>query len=268
MRALKKLEITNYNNVACAKGKVNILGKKMEVCTFYTQGFLIDTGPIRKANSFFKFFNDKKIDKVLLTHHHEDHSGNASELYKNNIKIYANDKSIKYLSKKTKLPLYRKVFWGDRPGLSVSSLPGSIEFNNINVKVLSTPGHSPDHVSFYIPDSGSVFSGDVYVTEKTRMLYEKQNFYQTIRDIKKLLNCDFDTLFCSHAGIIRNGKKALQKKLENLEEEKIKILKLHKRGFTIKEIDRMLYKENKFISFVSRYEMSSRNLVKSVIYDN
>ncbi len=36
-----------------------------------------------------------------------------------------------------------------------------LELAGFEIDVLSTPGHSPGHVTFSIPDEGAVFSGDV-----------------------------------------------------------------------------------------------------------
>lgn len=39
--------------------------------------------------------------------------------------------------------------------------PGTTEFLGQECQVLSTPGHTPGSLSFYFPDSGNVFSGDL-----------------------------------------------------------------------------------------------------------
>ncbi len=41
---------------------------------------LIDTGPINQWQHVSQFVTESQINHVLLTHYHEDHSGNASNI--------------------------------------------------------------------------------------------------------------------------------------------------------------------------------------------
>jgi hydroxyacylglutathione hydrolase len=100
---------------------------------------------------------------ILLTHAHFDHIG-----------------AVDSIRDKYKLPLY--IHKKEQDWLTNTKKNGSIHFgqnitakpashlltdNDKNVKigsfsfdVLSTPGHSPGSVSYYIKDAGAVFSGD------------------------------------------------------------------------------------------------------------
>jgi len=242
----------------------------MDVCSYFVDGLLIDTGPVRASKLFRKYFyKDVYIDKVLLTHYHEDHTGNAPFLQKQGIDIYANPISIEMLKEKPTLPLYRRLFWGIREGFQAYEIPESFTVRSKKYEVIHTPSHSKDHICIYSPEEGVIFTGDVYIATRTKLFYKQENIYQTIRDIKTMLNYDFDTICCSHGGFVEDGKKALKEKMDFLEETIEDILELHKKGSSINEIDNVLYKnETRFISLISCYEMSSRNIVESVLYDN
>src|SRR5699024_12606895 len=55
------------------------------------------------------------ISEVVLTHHHEDHTGMAYRFGEREVNIYMYPKGIELCEKKAKLPIYRQVFWGKRP---------------------------------------------------------------------------------------------------------------------------------------------------------
>lgn len=102
------------------------------------------------------------INYVLNTHAHWDHvSANADvvEATGAQLAIHAKD-----------LPLLRAKGGADLWGIPVKPSPEpdieltngqSIQIGELALQVLFTPGHTPGHVSFYEPDAGAVFDGDV-----------------------------------------------------------------------------------------------------------
>src|SRR5699024_2426730 len=50
------------------------------------------------------------ISEVVLTHHHEDHTGMAYWFGEREVPIYMHPKGIELCEKKAKLPIYRQVF--------------------------------------------------------------------------------------------------------------------------------------------------------------
>ena len=73
-------------------------------------------------------------------------------------------------------------------------------------------------------EKGWLFSGDIYVTPKTRLILSWEHIRDTMRSLKRVLAYDFEHMFCGHAGYVKDGKRALQMKLDDLEEKKEEIL--------------------------------------------
>jgi hydroxyacylglutathione hydrolase len=102
------------------------------------------------------------IKYVLNTHAHWDHvSANADvvEATGAQLAIHADD-----------LPLLRARGGADLWGIPVRPSPEPdieleegqlIQIGELELQVLFTPGHTPGHVSFYEPDAGALFDGDV-----------------------------------------------------------------------------------------------------------
>ena len=54
----------------------------MSVYLYVVDGLVIDTGQRNMQKFVVELLKAKKLDQILLTHHHEDHSGNAFALGK------------------------------------------------------------------------------------------------------------------------------------------------------------------------------------------
>src|SRR5699024_1449792 len=93
--------------------------------------------------------------------------------------------------------------------------------------VIPTPGHAMDHVAFLNKETGQLFSGDLFVHPKTKVVLREESVPTTIHSIEKVLTYDFDEMFCCHAGYVKDGKKALRHKLHHLQSLQHNILTLH-----------------------------------------
>lgn len=83
--------------------------------------------------------------------------------------------------------------------------------------------------------------------------------------IRTLVRCDFQSMFCSHAGLIRDGKGMLQQKLEYLERLCGEVMRLHEEGFSASEIDKQLFPNKYPIYYISDGEWDSLHIVTSII---
>ena len=99
----------------------------------------IDPGEASPVINFLEE-NNLNLDSILITHHHFDHTAGIDELYKKySPKIFVPNSSI---HSKANL-----VTDADR-----------VLVNDLDFKVLSTPGHTLDHV-IYVLDK-NIFTGD------------------------------------------------------------------------------------------------------------
>lgn len=245
------LRITKHRGVTCAGGTVKLLGSRLDVFIYVVDGLLVDTGPSRFAADYIDFFRTQSIEQVVLTHFHEDHSGNAPWLDKQGISIYINPASVPLCLKKARLPLYRRYFWGKRGPFNALPLGDKLHTPNKRWQVLEVPGHSFDHIALYDAEGGAMYTGDLFVTPKTKIIMRTENIYQIIRSLQLLLQYDFSTVYCSHAGVVENGRELVARKLHYLEELKEEVLELHRRGMSIRAINKKIYPKTAPLTYLS-----------------
>ncbi|NLB88948.1 MAG: MBL fold metallo-hydrolase [Syntrophomonadaceae bacterium] len=228
-------------------------------------GMLVDTGPESRKEQFQKWFLSQNIQQVVLTHNHEDHSGNAAWIQQNlNVPIYLHPEAIFYAHEDGAYPKYRVKMWGHRSRFEPEPMPQNLYTNKYNFEVLDTPGHTIYHNSFYEPEQGWLFTGDLYLGTKLFVCFIEENIRQTISTLEMLMKLEFDTIFCAHAGVVENAKYKLGKKLNYLKELQEQVISMRKQGLTDREIDDKIHGFKLSITDISCGEWSSYNIVRTI----
>lgn len=255
-----------YENVTCVEGKVSIGGKDSSVYLYLVDGLLIDTGAKILENELISFYEAASFEQVVLTHGHEDHVGTAAWIERNrNVPILIHENGIVPCSQPANYRKYRQDTWGIREPFTAQRLGDSVETGSYWWNVIYTPGHADDHVALYNEANGLLFSGDLYLIPKTKLIMHDESIPQIIASIRTLLAYDFQAMFCSHAGYLANGRLMLTAKLDYLENLSGDILHLYRLGLTPEEIDAKLFPNRYPIVEVSEREFDSRHIVQSVI---
>lgn len=264
------IKVEEHRGVKVFQGKISMVGlSSLKVFLFLWDGSLIDTGPSRLFKELVPHFRSGRIDRVLLTHFHEDHSGNAEWLQgEKKIPVFVSPLSVDICRKDAGLPLYRRYFWGRRRGFDPQPLADTVASENSRLEVIDTPGHSHDHVCFLDREKGFLFTGDLFVTPKTRIVMRYEAIPEIIKSIEGLLDKDFGTLYCAHAGVVENGREMMTRKLGYLKELQEEVLDLHRRGMSISEIDKKIFKKPQPLTYISSSEWSSVHIVTSIIRDS
>ena len=261
----KRFEQSEKAGVRIANGYIAFRKVRMNVHCFVVDGVLIDTGGFSLRKEFMEFLDAKDIEQVLLTHHHEDHTGNAAYMQKKGIPLYMGEETILSCMEKAHYPLYRKLFWGKRPPLCAEPLSKTLKSKNAIWDVINTPGHSIDHKSFLNRETGQLFTGDLYCLERTRVILRDESIPTIIKSLERVLTYDFQEVICNHAGYLNNGRQKLYRKLEFLWEFQEQVKKLHAEGKSTSEIDRLLNPKKYPISRFSLGEWDSIHMVTSVL---
>lgn len=243
-------------------GRFNLADNTNSIVYFFEE-IMIDSGPPYQ----YRFICDKIIEnktrKIFLTHHHEDHSGNCSKIIKKlNIPVYMHKSGLEYCKNGFPIRMYQKAVWGNTRPFKALPLPDKIILNSgLELIAIHTPGHSLDHVCFFIPEKKSLFTGDLFLGVKPRLLRADENLKDQIKSIKNVLTYDFNTIYCSHKGMIENGRSLLEKKLEYLN-NLIEVVKSYSlKGYNADQINKILFKKRETAEIISFNHLSGMNLI-------
>lgn len=248
--------------------KVHMMGTTLNVFAYIVDGMLIDSGPHRMKKGIEHFCTQNRLDKIVHTHFHEDHTGNTAYLMKKlRVPVFIHSDAIDVCRDKGDIPVYRLVFWGHRKGFQAQALSNYVENDHSSFQVIHTPGHTQDHVVFLDKEEGRLFSGDLFLHHKTRVTRRTENIPLLMESLRRLLQENFDTVYCSHAGVVENGYSFVKQKLTHLEELQDRVLTLFNRGLEIKTIVQETFPQTPTIAYYSFGEFSSYNLVRSLIKD-
>ncbi len=269
MIAKKSFSQEMVNGVQMGNGTISLLNVRMNVYVFYVDGVLIDTGAQSIEKEFKSFFNELEIDQVVLTHYHEDHTGCAAFLqHKYKVPIFMNKMMIDYCGTKADYPMYRKLYWGKRKPFEGKEIGKTFISRHAKWDVIETPGHSKDHLSFLNQQTGQLFTGDLYCQPRTKVVLREESVPDIIRSLKHVLTLNFDEVYCCHAGFIRKGRTALQRKLDYLLEIEEKVVTQYKEGKTPYQINEILFPRNYPITKFSQGEWDSIHIINSILLEH
>ena len=267
---MNTIGIKNYQDIKLFKLGSNLLGKpRIFVYSFLIDGILLDTGQPHVEKIFLEALGQEKIEKIILTHHHEDHCGNIKAIKKTKgIEAFGSKLCQSLLQKPKRIEPARLVTWGQNRKADIQQLDivQPLKTDKYSFEIFESPGHAIDQLSFYEPNQGWLFPGDLFVNDYVKIFMRDEDIYQQILSIQKLMKLDFDVLFCHHQPILKGGKQRLQNKLQFLQDFYGQIKEIYLQGKNAKEIMSTLsLKEEWPIKLFSMGQLSRVNMVRSVL---
>lgn len=240
------------------------------VYIYCIDGLLIDTGQPKARKAIVETLEKLPVNQIFLTHHHEDHTGNAPSLKgKFQCPVYAPSKCCELMKSPPPLSFAQKMVWGNRPpNHELTPKDDLIETPNYTFQLIPIPGHASDMVALYEPNKKWLFSADLFVNSYIGYFLKNESVIQQIESIKKVLALDFDVLFCSHNPQLQDGRKKLEQKLQYFEDFYGKVVAAYTKGLSVKQIFKALnLKEHGFTYLLSHGQLSKLNMVRSAIRD-
>lgn len=225
---------------------VGIMGPPpMTAWCFHVGDVLIDCGIRHLRKKLLADLEKRPVSTVLLTHYHEDHSGNAAAI-KNRFdpRMYGHPQTREKLKQPFKIRTYQHAFWGKSDPVEVEVFPPLIECGAYSFKPVHTPGHSRDHTVYLEENQGWLFSGDLYLGTKIKFFRSDEILEDQLRSLKTILKYEFEDVFCGHRPTMKKGKLVLQRKLDFLENFYGSVKRLVEKGMDTPVIIRQLDPKN------------------------
>ena len=230
------------------------------------EGTMVDTGISSVAGEIAEFARTHRIGSALLTHHHEDHSGNAALLAREGTEVFASAAGVRLVRRRLPRRFYQHALWGEAEGVAASAVTATVPFGRFEARVIPAVGHSVDQVAYLVPEKGWLFSGDAFVAEKIKVFRGDEDFYDTVETMRRFLLLDFDALLCAHRPRFSGGKEAIRGKLAWLVELEGRVKTLYGKGYSVRAIARHLALTTSSAFYVLTFgDATTANLVRSVV---
>ncbi|ABW17917.1 MBL fold metallo-hydrolase [Alkaliphilus oremlandii] len=172
-----------------------------------------------------------QLTKIIITHHDHDHMGALADFKKKypQIRVVASEIEAPYIEGKKKSlrleqaeALQHTLSHEEKPfGEAFCKVLRAVEPVKVDqvVKdgeamdwcggcvVISTPGHTPGHLSIYLKEEKTIITGDAAVLENNELVIANPKFTMDIeqahKSMSKILDYDANTYICYHGGIFK-----------------------------------------------------------------
>jgi glyoxylase-like metal-dependent hydrolase (beta-lactamase superfamily II) len=113
----------------------------------------------------------------------------------------------------------------------------------LEVVAVSTPGHTPDHVAFWIEEPAALFTGDAVLGRGTSFLDPPEgDLAQYLRSLKKMLDLGPRTIYPGHGPVVLQAREKLREYLDHRAQREEQVLGALADGpATIPEIVETIY---------------------------
>jgi glyoxylase-like metal-dependent hydrolase (beta-lactamase superfamily II) len=146
-----------------------------------------------------------RVGAILLTHDHPDHAPGAATL-----------------SALTGAPAYAA-----RPAEGMRRLRDGQEIRlpGVRLRAIATPGHSPDHVAFFLEPDRALFTGDAVLGRGTSVIDPPEgDLAQYLRSLRRLRELRPRTIYPGHGPVVLDAMAKLEEYLAHREARERQVL--------------------------------------------
>jgi glyoxylase-like metal-dependent hydrolase (beta-lactamase superfamily II) len=204
---------------------------------------VIDPGPDDDAHlaAIDRRLGSTTVGMVLVTHSHPDH-----------------------------LPLAARLAAGHRASVGRYPEVGDgdiVRVGTLNVTALHTPGHSGDHLSFWLADDRSLFTGDLVLGKGSSMVtYPEGDVAAYLRSLERVAALNPRMLFPGHWDPVTDAMAKLEEyRLHRLEREAQVLAEVGRGPGTAAELTRRVYGPDLGDDLLAAAEMTLRAHLKKLV---
>ncbi len=182
----------------------------------------------------------EQISDIVITHHDLDHVGALYEICEQHplIRVHASAQEAQFINGSSKAPRLvqaESLFGSLAPTDREWALVFQSELESIRpvpvdcvleeqpaglagIQIIPTPGHTPGHISLYLPEQKTLIAGDAVVYVNGKLDIANPGFTldlpEAINSAKKIAKVPVTRLICFHGGVLEDPLPLLNELLE------------------------------------------------------
>lgn len=227
---------------------------------------LVDTGISCYGEKLLGLAAERQLRRAVLTHHHEDHAGNAAALRARGLEVLSGETTHALVAHDYPIHFYQHLIWGKMAPVQTAVFSDSVRIGPYQAQVIAAPGHCADQVVFFVREEGWLFSGDAFLSERVKVFRRDEDFAATVRTLRRLLQLDFDALLCAHKPCMKDGKRALKSKLDWLLDLEGAVRRGHAAGRSLRELAQTCLRPPWLAAVLTAGDATAYNLVWSILH--
>ena len=233
----------------------------MDVSAYLVRGILVDTGFPLARRELARLLAERSVRGAMLTHYHEDHAGNAALLSEHDVPLVMHPTTLDRLREHAPIRAYRRIVWGTPRALRS---PLRALTDTASLRFVHTPGHSEDHQIVWDPEQETVFSGDLWLGVRARVMHEDEDPFAIVESLRVVRALNPKRMFDAHRGLVHDPIEAIDARIGFLEDTIAAVRAKLDAGLDDREIVRELFGGDESVAVISRGEYSRANLVRAV----
>ena len=231
-----------------------------DVSAYLVRGVLVDTGFLNVERELHRAVAELRPAGVVLTHWHEDHAGNAPALAARGVPMRMAELTERKLREHEHMKAYRHIIWGRTRALTAPIAA----FDPSPLQLIATPGHSADHHVVFDPETRTMFSGDLWLGIRVRVMGPYENPYELVRSLGHAIALAPLRMFDAHRGLVVTPVMALRAKRSWLQDRIGAVERALDAGVGERAIVKRLLDGEERTAFFSQGEYSRRNFVRNI----
>ena len=256
------LQVTRHDDVTRLRWSTRTSrAMRFEVSAYLVRGVLVDTGFPAIGKELARWAREARPTGALVTHHHEDHSGNVGRLAALGIPVGSAPETLVRIAHPEPIGWYRRLCWGSARPLAQQPEP----FSHPALTLLHTPGHSVDHHVVWDAERETIFGGDLFIGVKVRIAHPGEDIRGQVAVLRRIAALAPTRFFDAHRGPLERPVELLLAKAQWIEEVVGGIERRAAQGWDARAIEADVLGRGDFTGLISRGDYAKRNIVESVL---
>lgn len=233
---------------------------RLDVSAYVVRGVVVDSGFPHMREELGAALAGERLEGAIITHWHEDHAGNVALLAERGIPLQLALDTLERLRARPPIRAYRRLAWGRPPAFTARHEP----FEHPALRFIHTPGHSPEHHVVWDAERGTLFSGDLWLGVRSRVMHASEDPRLIVESLRCVAALHPERMFDAHRGFVPTPVAAIEAKAAWMTETIGEIERRLAAGWSERAIVRRVLGGEEPSAWFSGGEYARRNFVRAL----